>query len=103
MNGGINSAEPPAENDDSFFARLIGWPVDHRVLSIPRSDCNPGITARMSARFLCPVVLAVLLRWGRTDRALSQSHLERRRTPLPPDPYPERAQAVSSRRTGGIR
>jgi hypothetical protein len=24
MNGGINSAETTAENDDSFFARLIG-------------------------------------------------------------------------------
>jgi hypothetical protein len=24
MNGGVNSAETAAENDDSFFARLIG-------------------------------------------------------------------------------
>src|SRR5712692_9381413 len=34
MNGGINPTETTAENDNSFFARLIRWLVDHRVLSI---------------------------------------------------------------------
>src|SRR6266436_2928838 len=34
MNGGIDTAETAAENDDSFFARPTSDASDHRVLSV---------------------------------------------------------------------
>src|ERR1700732_4815696 len=43
MNGGINSAETTAQNDDSFLARLGGCPVNHRVLSVLALIAVPGL------------------------------------------------------------
>jgi hypothetical protein len=45
MNGGVDPAETAAENDDSFLARLIGYRIDHRILSVtkppvPRRNLN---------------------------------------------------------------
>ncbi|MDX6711188.1 MAG: hypothetical protein QOH96_2204, partial [Blastocatellia bacterium] len=34
MNGGINPAETTTENDDSLFAPIIGYRIDHRFLSV---------------------------------------------------------------------
>src|SRR2546430_2765276 len=34
MNSGINPAEAAAQNDDSFFASVIGCAIDHRVDSV---------------------------------------------------------------------
>jgi hypothetical protein len=33
MNGGINPAEPTAENDDSLLARHVSYRIGHRIVS----------------------------------------------------------------------
>ncbi len=43
MNGGINPDKTTAKNDDSMFAPIICYSIDHRVLSEPDGGLNSDL------------------------------------------------------------
>jgi hypothetical protein len=48
MNGGIDPTETTAENDDSLFVLLIGYAIDHRVLSVAKLPVIARLTRTTS-------------------------------------------------------